>query len=351
LLFSSTFFRLTVQPAASKELLGSIESEILSVFPADKIITPDSVRTALNLAPTADLTKTLLQAPTPTTCPWPDLETLRGKVMFGLIFSDQPTADMYKSLHPNQKGAISWMVWDGFYIPEAIMYTAGGGLDLSLAGGVAPPNMPKNASAIVANLAKDISDKAQNGYLVRGRADADTVEARLGYVGRAAAVLNSSATIVATDYAMPSSSVLPGINYSVKLYGNQPARCVNNAALGTYNGAEVYCQPLTGPTAVPLAATSSVPTAVADDSTDTSTVVDGAGGSVAAASDSPLSPTVEKSDSPLVGPADSGSSGSSDSSAVSPSPPTNLVSSARIVARIPSLVILVATAFALLLLC
>jgi hypothetical protein len=37
--------KLTVQPEASKELLGSIESEILSVFPQNQIITPDSVRT------------------------------------------------------------------------------------------------------------------------------------------------------------------------------------------------------------------------------------------------------------------------------------------------------------------
>ena len=144
------------------------------------------------------MTKTLLQAPTPTTCPWPDLESLRGKVIFGFIFPDQATADLYKNLHPGQIGAVGWMVWDSFYIPEAVMYTAGGGLNLSLDGGVTPPALPKNASAIVANLAKDISDKVASGYLVRARADADTIEARLGYVGRAAAVLNSSANIVAS---------------------------------------------------------------------------------------------------------------------------------------------------------
>jgi Phosphoinositide phospholipase C, Ca2+-dependent len=247
------FFRLVTQPAASKELLGSIESEILSVFPQDKIITPDSVKTALNLSPNTDITRILLQAPTQTSCPWPDLESLRGKIMFGLIFPDEATAELYRDLHPGQKGAVAWMVWDSFFVPEAVMYTAGGGLNLSIEGGTTPPTLPQNASTIVATLAKDISEKVKSGYLVRARADADTIEARLGYVGRAAAVLNSSASVVSTDYGMPTS-VLPGINYSVKLYGNQPARCVNNAVLGSYTGAEVFCNSFGTPTAVPLSA-------------------------------------------------------------------------------------------------
>jgi len=207
-----------------------------------------------------------LQASTETSCPWPDLETLRGKVIFGLIFPDQGTADLYKDLHPGQKGAVSWMVWDSFYIPEAIMYTAGGGLNLSLEGGEEPPNLPKNASAIVKKLSSEISERSKAGYLVRARADADTIEARLGYVGRASAVLNSAANIVSTDYGMPTR-VLPGINYSVKLYGDQPARCVNGAALGTYTGAEVSCELVTTPNAAPLGASGGASVVIADDST------------------------------------------------------------------------------------
>jgi hypothetical protein len=314
--------KLTVQPEASKELLGSIESEILSVFPQNQIITPDSVRTALNLPPTADLTKTLLQPPTATFCPWPDLESLRGKVMFGLIFppGSETTAELYKSLHPGQKGAVAWMVWDGFYIPEAVMYTAGGGLSLSSAGGVVPPTMPQNASAIVDSLSKDIADKLKSGYLVRGRADADTIEARLGYVGRSSAVLNSGANIVSTDYAMPTS-VLPGINYSVKLYGNKPARCVNNAALGTnYAEAEVSCEGTSLVTAMPLSS-SSGGSNVATNETSSNTI---------------SSPMIEKTTSPSPGASSSeqpesvGGDGGSSSSGSGSSAASPLASSAGV---------------------
>jgi hypothetical protein len=269
------------------------------------------------------VTKILLQAPTQTTCPWPDLETLRGKVIFGLIFPDQPTVDLYKDLHPGQKGAVSWMVWDSFYIPEAVMYTAGGGLNLSLEGGEVPPNMPKNASAIIQKLSADISEKAKTGYLVRARADADTIEARLGYVGRASAVLNSAANIVATDYGM-SSSILPGINYSVKLYGNQPARCVNNAALGSYTGAEVSCAQLTTPSAVPLGGGSAV---VADDSNsnNNSSVEsdDDDSSSSSSLSTEKTSPSSNGSESASSNGSASSTSGESDSSPPVPVPSSN----------------------------
>ena len=104
---------------------------------------------------------------------------------------------MYKSMHPNQAGATAWLVWDNFFVQDAVMYSSGY-FDISLEGGVIPPAIPNNASTIVDQLAAEVALRAKAGYLVRGRADVDTVEARAGYAGRVQALYNSPATIIAT---------------------------------------------------------------------------------------------------------------------------------------------------------
>lgn len=117
--------------------------------------------------------------------------------MFGFIMHERATIDMYKAMHPNQAGAVGWLVWDNYFVQDAVMYSSGN-FDISIKGGVVPPSIPSNASAIVDALAKEIALRAKAGYLVRGRADVDTVEARAGYMGRVQALYNSPATIIAT---------------------------------------------------------------------------------------------------------------------------------------------------------
>ena len=231
---------LVTAPPLTPALLTALTSEITSVFPQDHLITPDSVRTALTLPPTSDLAQHLLQSPSPsgTGCPWPDLELLRGKIMFEFIFSSQDEVATYRQVYPNQNGAVGWLVWDSFFIPEAVHYTAGN-FDISLAGGVVPPTLPPNASAIVSQLSQSVKQKTAQGYLVRGRADADTVEARAGYAGRYQALLDGPSIVVATDYPI-RSNVLSGINYEVSLPGGGAGRCVNGY-IGNYSGPDLVC--------------------------------------------------------------------------------------------------------------
>lgn len=230
---------LVTQPAVSPALLTALEAEIAAVFPAGALITPDSVRAALGLAPGADVAAALLKPPAGG-CPWPDLESLRGKVAINFLFSDKAALDAYVALHPGQTGALGWLTWDfgPVPVPGAVFATAGQ-VWLSQAGGVQPPAVPKNASAIVASAVADIAGKLNKGYLTRGRADTDTVEARAGYFGRAQAVIDSGANVVSTDYPTRTTA-LSGTNYLVAVPGGLPARCVNGATKG-YTGAEVEC--------------------------------------------------------------------------------------------------------------
>ncbi len=61
------------------------------------------------------------------------------------------------------------------------------------------------------------------GYLVRTRADADTVEARTGNTQRREAALASGAHFVSTDF--PAADPRFGTGYAVRLPGEIAARC------------------------------------------------------------------------------------------------------------------------------
>ena len=59
-----------------------------------------------------------------------------------------------------------------------------------------------------------------SGYLVRTRADADTIEARKNDYGRLKAALISGAQIISTDYCVPDPKLNTG--YHVQLPGGAP---------------------------------------------------------------------------------------------------------------------------------
>lgn len=63
----------------------------------------------------------------------------------------------------------------------------------------------------------------QQGYMVRTRADANTVEARRGETRRRDAAFASGAHVVTTDYYRPDPSF--GTGYEVALPGGAPMRC------------------------------------------------------------------------------------------------------------------------------
>ena len=60
-------------------------------------------------------------------------------------------------------------------------------------------------------------------FIVRTRADADTVEARANDTARAELALRSGAQIVSTDYPVPDAAI--NAEYSVRIPGGRPARC------------------------------------------------------------------------------------------------------------------------------
>jgi hypothetical protein len=185
-------------------LLAALEAEVRSVFPERQLITPDAVRAVLALGANADL-GAALRAPPGAACPWPPLSSLRGKIMFGLVLQTTRASNAYRALHPRQAGAAFWFVDDRQSLrhPEAV-FASGPLVDVSRAGGAAPPALPANASAVVAAFAAEVDRLAEAGYLVRARTDADTVEARANYRGRAAAMLASKGHFVTTDYIVPS---------------------------------------------------------------------------------------------------------------------------------------------------
>jgi hypothetical protein len=68
-----------------------------------------------------------------------------------------------------------------------------------------------------------IQELVGQGYIVRTRADADTVQARSGDTTMRDAAITSGAQFVSTDYPVPDPRF--GTGYFVAIPGGMPARC------------------------------------------------------------------------------------------------------------------------------
>jgi hypothetical protein len=165
----------------------ALDAEIRSVFSDDEMITPDDVR-----GTHATLEEAVLAGD------WPTLGESRGKVLFNLDNADKRAT--YASGHPSLQGRI--------------LFTN------------AQPGEPE-AAFVERNDAKqsqaEIVDLVKKGYVVRTRADADTVEARTNDTSTSQAALASGAQWVSTDYPVPD----PALNatYQVTIPGGTPGRC------------------------------------------------------------------------------------------------------------------------------
>jgi hypothetical protein len=150
-----------------------------------KLITPDDVRGSFQTLEAAVLSHA-----------WPTLDSARGKFLFVL---DEPQAklDVYVSGHPSLKGRIMFVNAEEGR-PEAAFRIV---------------NEP------IANL-HYIQYLVRSGYLVRTRADADTVEARAKDFSRWRAALMSGAHIISTDYYKADRELASG--YQVSLPGRGP---------------------------------------------------------------------------------------------------------------------------------
>ena len=166
--------------------LDGIDEEIRAIFPEGRLITPDFVR-----GDAQSLEAVILNEG------WPLLEAVRGRIMFALD-NGGAIRDLYTEGHPALAGRV--MFTDSAPgTPEAAF---------------AKRNDPSDFEAIQALVAQ--------GYIVRTRADADTVQARTGDTTRREEALESGAQLVSTDYPVPDPRFT---DYQVSIPGGFIARC------------------------------------------------------------------------------------------------------------------------------
>jgi hypothetical protein len=181
-------FGFVVPPPWTAAGFTTLEGEIRSVFDADRIITPGEVRGGH---------RTLRDAVRAHR--WPMVTTARGRVMFVLDDGGAKRA-AYRALHPD--------------LADRLVFVS-----------AAPPD--DDAGVVVVNDpvgdAERIRSLVADGFIVRTRADADTVEARSGDTRRQEAAWASGAQYVSTDYPFPEEGF--GTGYVATLPGGGVARC------------------------------------------------------------------------------------------------------------------------------
>jgi hypothetical protein len=132
-----------------------------------------------------------------TTEGWPQLDSLRGKLLFVLDAGKSITA-MYTN--PSASGKPMFVNVD--------------------------ENDP-NAAFFILNdpitQIEEIREKVRAGFMVRTRADADTREARAGDYARFKAAVASGAQVISTDYY--DSALSPGGQFQIIFDDNQYQRC------------------------------------------------------------------------------------------------------------------------------
>ena len=171
--------------------MDALDAEIRSVFSRRELIVPDDVRGRRRFLRTAVLRDG-----------WPTLSRARGKVMF-LMANRDPHRSRYLAGHPGLRGRIlftnaSPVRPDAAFVEE---------------------NDPRGHGQ------RRIRRLVRRGFMVRTRADADTVEARENDSRRASTALASGAHWVSTDFPAPGSAAHLDSPYFVALPGAMPARC------------------------------------------------------------------------------------------------------------------------------
>jgi calcium-dependent phosphoinositide phospholipase C len=164
--------------------LDALDAEVRGVFSAEQLITPDRVR---GDRPT--LEDAALQGG------WPTLTAARGKIAFVLLGK----RDLYVAGHPSLEGRAMFVASEPGHPDAAVVVR----------------DDPVRAGA-------EIADLVRRGYLVRTRADADTVEARGNATARRDAAFRSGAQVVSTDYPVADKRLGP---YLVRVPAGTPVRC------------------------------------------------------------------------------------------------------------------------------
>jgi hypothetical protein len=168
----------------------ALDAEIVSVLGRDRLVTPDDVRGAY---PTLEGGVRAHN--------WPTLAASRGKFVFLLMTAlDRDATTPYLNGRPNLEGRVAFLR--------------------------ANPGAPHAAFLLLDNSltrTTEITQRAQEGYLVRTRSDIETHEARVNDMARANAAFASGAQVVSTDFFKPGNAF--GTSYYVSLPGGGEYRC------------------------------------------------------------------------------------------------------------------------------
>lgn len=187
-----TFTPYTVQPLlpwTKDAMVGEAEREALTVFPRDRLITPDDVR-----RPGLTLHDSVRQGG------WPTLAAARGKVMFAM----DNDRDTYVAGNPNLEGRLFFTnAQNAVDQPD---------------GAFAIRDEPTTLLPLIQSLVRD-------GMMIRTRADTPEVQAKSGDTSRRQAAFASGAQTVSTDYPVPGLALRWGTGYYAALPGRQVARC------------------------------------------------------------------------------------------------------------------------------
>ena len=169
-----------------RKQMEAVEQEILKVFPKEKLITPDFVR-----GDSASLREAILKTG------WPELDSLRGKVMFCLD-NEGKHREIYLKGNPT--------------LERRLMFTSVAKKHPAAAW------MKRNDPV---RSYDEIRTLVSEGFMVRTRADAETKEARSNDVKRRDKALSSGAQFVSTDFPKPDPKLS---EYEVVLPGKVVAR-------------------------------------------------------------------------------------------------------------------------------
>lgn len=153
----------------TSKLFDDLDNELKKYLGKDKVITPDDIRGTYKTLNEAVLNKN-----------WPKVKSAKGKFVFVLDNSSE-NRDLYAKDHPSLKGRM--------------IFTN------------ATPGSPESAILFINEPQKDspkIQDLVKQGYIIRTRADADTMEARSDDYSRFEKAKESGAQIITTDYYLPS---------------------------------------------------------------------------------------------------------------------------------------------------
>lgn len=199
--FASTKYPFTKPEIFTPSTYDRLDAEIRETIGESNIITPDQVRGNF---PTLDAAVRARG--------WPSLTQARGKIIF--LFDRPHDTARYVLNHPALRGRVIFTNSKPGNPDGAFTEVNEGFVGQKGNGSAAVDNAA--AAASVPRLVKA-------GYLVRTRADANTVEARSGDTSRRDTAFSSGAQIISTDY--PSFEPAAWHGYVVAFPDGMIARC------------------------------------------------------------------------------------------------------------------------------